>query len=660
MMKASVTLGLVFGAALFAVLVMSAQEASAATVADIPNNAWSGSGTSYPEPPVNADGTVSYNPFQVGSVKTTNTLMGSGSASIIDANPTLANEYGLGFDLKTNYGYFQNVIYGAKQVDLNKKFTQKSNLYFGDSSSKSGDGLGFVLVSDPSELGKAGLLTGNSLSIWGSAVDANGPTALALPNSFAIVMDTLADHNRQAVSATESNLDQDVNYGSSAKQYVGYGYPSQSSMYKNENISTPSNDKPNWKLNYSNSSDTGYQNGGNYNLVTNTLNNGAWQKFQVDWVPDGSGGGKLTYTLKICDSSGNVQQTITRTVTWSKSDVTAIFGGTTTVTWGYVGSRLNGTEPHVVTFDQIGPTEVSLSSHLADMDTNAQVTSAQLDQSYVQTYEITMPVDSPDWPSDASKMSAILQTSKNYSFVKNSDGKVDVAIGLKVYHAEYIDAQHIKISDTNPGIDPITAKSVNKGDGSSSQPTDNLIQTEVKATGTDKSLEGKSTVTIRMGTGDTIRQAGTVLPVPQKDSSTTTNILLPSFTFEPFSVADFLTTTRHEGKATTNASNKLTVTTDGKGVITLDVYLKPFGGLAQGYTGGKVDLSFTFNGQPVKLTDVGKTEKQKLSLGTSVPDTSIDEPKLTVHRLTNVTTGHKKAYLDWTVGVVPATEAAAK
>ena len=652
-MKASVTLGLVFGAALFAVQPVAAGAAiSTDTLNSALNFNWSqnSSTSAFPEPAANADGTRSYNPFDSSSMQVAN-------ASILSGN-----DLGWGISLKSDSLVYPAKSYATQTVDLSKSFTQKSNVYFG--SKDAGDGVSFVMTSNSAAFdATSSVFAGSSVGIWGfSTSDGGSPAETAIKNSFAIVMDTHADQGYGTQTSMQSDMDTDVNYtGSSSKQYVGYGYPDQSSMYKKSKANSAVYD-----LNFGNTSNSGYATGGNYDLVKNTLNNGGWHQLTVNWMPDATGGGKLTYKLTIRDTSGAVVQTISKTVTWSKADVTAIFGtDTSKVFLGYIGSGSSmstigaGSQaPQAVTFQQVGTTDVSLSSHLVDINTGAQVTSAQLDQSYVQTYEITMAKDSPDWPSDDSKMSAILQTSKNYSFVKNSDGKVDVAIGLNVYEATYIDAQHIKIED----IDPITAKSVNKGDGSSSQTTDNLIQVEVKATDTDKSLEGKSTVTIMMGTGDTIRQAGTVLPVPQAQK--VTNIPIPTFTFGSFSIAQFMTGFTDEGTATTSKDNQLAVTTDGNtSNVKMTVALEPFTDLAPNYTGGKVKLKFSFGGEgkgkDVELTDNGA--EQQLFSETSIPDTSVGKtPVITIGKLPNVTTGQKSANLDWTVAVTPPVTAATK
>lgn len=629
--KASVTSILVIGAALFAVMSGRTVMTSAATVADISDNAWQGV-TSFSEPAANDDGTVSYNPFTTDSV--------SGGTVI----PAAANGYGLGLDMAASY--LPTKAYGTQTLDLSKAFTHKSNVYFGGSSvTTSGDGMSFVLARSATPFTNNNVLPGSAAGIWGTVMEAGrSPADWAIQNSFVITMDTNADTGIQEVSSLSNNMDDDVDYsGSSSKQYVGYGYPGLSSMYKDDDKT----DNQYYTLNYGNKSDTGYKNGGNYDLVKNTLNTGGWHQLQVDWVPDGSGGGKLTYTLKIRGTAGTVQQTIKRTVTWSKADIDTIFGsGTTKLTWGYIASAIGKDEPHAVTFEQMGDVSASLDARLIDEYTGDSAQTTQLNQKYAQSYDINMPEDSATWPTSGT-LSVRLATNKNYSFVKNTSGTVDVAIAGTVYKAVYDDAQHVHI-DT---ISPLSAAIMKKANNS-------LIQVEVEATGTDKSLEGQSTMMIRMGSGSTIRQASAVLPVPQEQKRT--QIQFPSFTFGHYGIADFMTGITGKGAVSYKEGDEMAVNTDSKTTnVKLSVALAPFTDLAPNYTGGHVHLKFGFRGQNVNVTD--NNQAVQVFSESKVPDVSSDElPSITVDKMPNVTAGEKTTSLQWTVEVTPAVSAASK
>lgn len=643
MLKAGVTLGLVFGAALFAVH-GGLHAVSAATIADIPSDAWSKSGTSLPEPPANVDGSPSYMPFATGDVNID-------GGTLIDALPSSANNFGLGISFGSG-SLMTGKVNMAQALDLSKKFTHESNLYFGGSGVTSGDGLTFMLAKDvKNSFGAGFVMAGSSLGVYGQVLTPPAgagsggssvtPDKSAIPDSFVITMDTHKDQGYSAPSAMQSNMDDFVNYSGGSTQYVGYGYPGKSDMYKEDNKTSGQY----YALKYDNTSDSGYANGGNYNLVNGTLNTGGWHQFKVSWVPDGSGGGKLTYALKVRDSSGNVSQTISRTITWTKANINDIFGaGTTSLTWGYVSSAYNGNEPHAVTFAQMGNVDVALSSSIVDENSGQPVTATSKGGKYLQLYEVNMADSSTAWPASGT-LSLVLTTNKNYAFVQNTDGTVNVNIIGKSYKATVINDQQVRVDN----IPAITYAGIQAS-------TDKNIDAEVQAVGTDKSLTDPLT-TIVMGGGSTIRTAQTALPVPT--AQTVTNILIPSFTFGTYGITQFMTGFTDEGTATTSKDNQLAVTTDGNtNNVRMTVALNPVDDLAPGYTGGKVQLKFDFGGNNVDLTDDG-TEKQLFSEST-IPDTSVGKmPVLTVGKVPNVTTGAKNASLTWTVAVTPPVTVAA-
>lgn len=297
MLKAGVTLGLVFGAALFAVSVTGVWKASAASIADYTDKAWSNSGTSYPEPTPNADGSASFNPFDASTISTPS--MNGISSTLIKGDG-----FGLGVDMAKSASeitLYPKTFSSTNTLDLSKPFKQQSNVYFGDSSAAGNSaGMSFVLSADPNafQLDKQNFhpFAGSGIGVWGTIVTGSQsgsttPNNTAIQNSFVIAMDTHADQNFTDPSTFNANMDDDVNYsGSSSKQYVGYGYPGLPSMYKADTLADQK-----YTLNFSNSSNSGYANGGNYDLVTGSLTNGGWHQLTVSWAPDGSGGGKLTY-----------------------------------------------------------------------------------------------------------------------------------------------------------------------------------------------------------------------------------------------------------------------------------------------------------------------------------------------------------------------------
>lgn len=482
------------------------------------------------------------------------------------------------------------------------------------------------------------------------SIPGNSPAFTAIPSSFAIVMDTHKDQGYPAEYASIANADETVKYDG-ASEYIGYGYPNQTTMYQNSTTGK-------FSLRYDNTDDSGYDGGGNYTPIQNNLYDGAWHQFEVAWNPDGNGGGKLTYKLNA--GSGSDINTISRTVTWSAQDIADIFGaGTTEVSWGYVGSASTLTNPTLtstnpgqfVSFVNMRDVDVTLDSDLYDKDTDSAVTQTQKGKEYRQFYNIKMGESSTKWPASGD-LSLELTTNKNYKFVTNSAGEVSVFVLGTKYFAKPTDDQHVKV-DGIPAIDYDQIKSMDAKN----------VMARVEAIGTDASLTDPLT-TIVMGGGSTIRQAQTTLPVPQENLAKVTNIPIPTFTFGSFSIAQFMTGFTDEGTATTSKDNQLAVTTDGNtSNVKMTVALEPFTDLAPNYTGGKVKLKFSFGGEgkgkDVELTDDGA--EQQLFSETSIPDTSVGKtPVITIGKMPNVTTGQKSASLDWTVAVTPPVTAATK
>lgn len=630
MLKASVTLGLVFGAALFAVqpVVVGAE-----SIGDI--GSWPSS--IVPEPPKNPGGADGFVPIEANSVNPVN-------ATPLRPVGSTTSDYVLGYQLPPSNSQPAR-LFMNQSLDLSKKFVHKSNIFFG-ASDLTGDGVSFVMAKDMQKTLKNNfVLPGSTMGVWGlMSVPGVSPSGNAIPSSFAIVMDTHKDQGAAAEYASVANADENVNYNG-ASDYIGYGYPNQTTMYQDSSTQK-------YSLRYANTDDVGYDGGGNYTPIQKNLYDGAWHQFEVTWDPDGNGGGKLTYKLNT--GSGSSISTISRTVTWSAQDVADIFGaGTTEVSWGYVGSASTLTNPDLtssnpgqfVSFVNMGDVDVTLDSVLYEKEANTVATQTQKGQEYRQYYDINMGESSTTWPASGD-LNLVLSTNKNYKFVTNGDGKVTVYVLGKKYLATPTDDQHVEVNDI-PAIDYDQIKSS----------TEKNAWALVEASGTDASLTDSLT-TIVMGGGSTIRQAQMALPVPQENLSTTTNILIPSFTFGTYGITQFMTGFTDEGTATTSKDNQLAVTTDGTtSNVRMTVALNPVDDLAPGYTGGKVQLKFDFGGNNVDLTDDG-TEKQLFSEST-IPDTSVGKtPVLTVGKVPNVTTGAKNASLTWTVAVTPPVTAA--
>lgn len=640
-MKASVTLGLVFGAALFAVQPVAV---GAESIGDI--GTWPSSVVS--EPPKNPGGSDGYVPIDANAVSPV------GGAKALQPIGSTASDYVLGYQLPPSNSNPAR-LFMNQSLDLSKKFVHKSNIYFG-ASNLTGDGVSFVMAKDmQTTLKNNFVLPGSTMGIWGlmSASGGDSPAKSAIPSSFAIVMDTHKDQGYSAEYASVANADANVKYDG-ASDYVGYGYPSQTTMYENN----PDSLMGGFKLRYDNTDDSSYDGGGNYTPVQNNLYDGTWHQFEVNWIPDGNGGGKLTYKLNT--GSGSNISTVSRTITWSAQDVADIFGaGTTEVSWGYVGSASTLTNPTMtstnpgqfVSFVNMGDVEVTLDSALYDEDTDSAVTQTQRGKEYRQFYNINMGESSTKWPASGD-LSLELTTNKNYKFVTNSDGEVSVHVLDKEYLVKPTDDQHVEV-DGIPAIDYDQIKSMAAKN----------VWARVEAIGTDASLTDPLT-TIVMGGGSTIRKAQTTLPVPQENLAKVTNILIPTFSFGSYSVAQFMTGFTDEGTATTSKDNQLAVTTDGNtSNVKMTVALEPFTDLAPNYTGGKVKLKFSFGGEgkgkDVELTDNGA--EHQLFSETSIPDTSVGKtPVITIGKLPNVTTGQKSANLDWTVAVTPPVTAATK
>ncbi|QVI35192.1 lectin [Lacticaseibacillus chiayiensis] len=256
----------------------------------------------------------------------------------------------VGLELNVNKAGQTGSVWSNKPfVDLDKSsFKLDMQIYLGNSSSGA-DGLAFALAGDRPTKPMSG---GASLGIWGITGKSGGkPIDIAttgLPNSFAIAVDT--KRSIDGLIAT-TGMDQRVGYPvlGSSNQYIGSGYPGQSSMY--------AIGFPNYKteLIFNNSE---FPN--NAKVLSSKINNGSWHNLSVEWNKSDTGG-ELSYTL-----SGSGIDTVTRALTWTDQQINDIFGYKRKLFLGFTSATGDAFEPHVVAiksladFVTVNKTEVTL------------------------------------------------------------------------------------------------------------------------------------------------------------------------------------------------------------------------------------------------------------------------------------------------------------
>lgn len=551
-------------------------------------------------------------------------------------------------------------IWSVDTLNLRNSFHAKMNLYFGDEPDPA-DGMAFAMTG--SEI-KQVYGNGGSLGVWATEVK-NGTNAL--PNSFVVTFDTYRNGDL---------WDKNVTYPTAnGGQYMGWGFPA---LYRNQydwNTRTAQSYNPELYWNQGaadggigaasmNGNRPGQGLGGNMALAADqSMTDGKWHSFTVDWVADSShdGGGQLTFSFEA--ASGSV---LTKTLTWTAADVTKAFGGPN-VYWGFTGATGDNKEQGVVVFESIpGLVDANLATKVTDSEGKASGASVYqgtvLNQSYTLTYDGSGSKQSFPTPGNngAGTLDVQLQTGSNYGFIVDDQGQIDVTVNYSDGTTQHVKGEHVTDPVTTPTLAGKLVTVANrvklsglkgfdkaKGDGQKMTITAPIVATTLGAA--DASANAGVIV------GNNAQYKGevsvpAVIPNPVEMTA-------PNFNFGTLSVGQITQGVKAlPGKLTdesgaTNTTGIYTKFPLGKD-YQLTAAMQSFN-LGTGYTPGSATINFTYNGKPYHLADNG-TAQSLFRNPPTVPNSKVTDVSLDLAAYPQIAANKTyKAEIDWTLAVGP-------
>ncbi|MCX2455297.1 lectin-like domain-containing protein [Lacticaseibacillus nasuensis] len=616
-------------------------------------------GSGIPEPIDQETGLPAYVPFdQVLSTTNIdgNTITGSSSTLLTNAS---GNNVGTQVTKKIEQS---GSIWSVDTLNLKNSFHAKMNLYFGNELDPA-DGLAFAMTKD-----KPNKVNGNggSLGVWGT--DGKNATN-ALQKSFVVTFDTYRNGD---------SWDKNVVYPTqSGGQYVGWGFPGllrNQYLWDTKTAIDPYVPVLQWNTNAADaglstadigSGRTGQPGvGGNMALAADqSMTDGKWHSFTVDWVADSShdGGGQLTFSFEA--ASGSV---LTKTLTWTAADVNKAFG-TTDVFWGFTGATGKNKEQGVVVFESIpGLVDANLATKVTDSAGNATGASVYqgttLNQSYTLTYNGNDSKQSFPMPGNnvAATLDAQLQTGSNYGYVVGADGKVDVTVTLPGGTPQTVKG--------DPVTDPVETLTLA---GKSVKVANRVKLTGLagfdKAKGDGQTLKlSAPIVATTIGAADASTNAGVIIgnnaqykgevSVPAVIENPV-ELTVPYFQFGTLSVGQITKGVTGQPGQLVNAAGAA----DTTGIHTkfplgknykLTAAVQSFN-LGTGYTPGSAKINFTYNGKAFKLPDDG-TAQNLFTNQTVAPDSKVTNVSLDLAAYPQIAANKTyKANIDWTLAVGP-------
>ena len=551
-------------------------------------------------------------------------------------------------------------IWSVDTLNLKNSFHAKMNLYFG-SELDPADGLAFAMTKDkPTKVNG----NGGSLGVWATEVK-NGTNAL--PHSFVVTFDTYRNGDL---------WDKNVTYPTAnGGQYMGWGFPA---WYRNQydwNTRTAQSFNPELYWNQGaadggigaasmNGSRPGQGLGGNMALGTDqSMTDGKWHSFTVDWVADSShdGGGQLTFSFEA--ASGSV---LTKTLTWTAADVMKAFDSTN-VFWGFTGATGKNKEQGVVVFESIpGLVDANLATKVTDSAGNATGASVYqgttLNQSYTLTYNGNDSKQSFPMPGNnvAATLDVQLQTGSNYGYVVGADGKVDVTVTLPGGTPQTVKGEPV----TEP-VETLTLA------GKSVKVANRVKLTGLagfdKAKGDGQTLKlSAPIVATTIGAADASTNAGVIIgnnaqykgkvSVPAVIENPV-ELTVPYFQFGTLSVGQITKGVTGQPGQLVNAAGAA----DTTGIHTkfplgknykLTAAVQSFN-LGTGYTPSSAKINFTYNGKAFKLPDDG-TAQNLFTNQTVAPDSKVTDVSLDLAAYPQITANKTyQAEIDWTLAVGP-------
>ena len=313
----------------------------------------------------------------------------------------------------------------ANKLDLTKNDTIKFWAYFGASSSKSSDGLAFVMQNDPNGTGAASAFTkktvvGETLGVWGvdNYTNRKDPAEIAatgIQNSWALEFDSFSNTK---TSYSDAGSGSAFDYGIKG-QHIASGYPGLAAQYTPEKVTGLTI----WGIIGTNRYFTQVHDNVQPNL---SLSDGQWHHVVLDW---NAAAKTMTSTYDDINVDGTANANAVTQV--HPIDTSQFNSADGKVNWGIMGTNGGNTGNSLVVFETVpnltldGAADVKV----VDKSKNREVTTgtkvkAKDDLEY--TYTLTYTEGQMDWDHITAKIDLPKAVTFSEVTIKYADGSTQL------------------------------------------------------------------------------------------------------------------------------------------------------------------------------------------------------------------------------------------
>jgi len=306
----------------------------------------------------------------------------------------------------------------ANRIDLNQDTTLSMWLYFGESKSKAGDGLAFVMQNDPNGTAAAASFTnqniiGETMGVWGvdddkSRTDPAAIAATGIQNSWALEFDTYSNTSSSYSDAGSGNA---FDVGIKG-QHMATGYPGSADTYLNKKVTQLF-----WADRYL------FTQAHTNPVPSLSLTDAAWHHLVLKWHASTK---TMTYTLNDVNPDGTANANpITQT---EVIDTSQFHSNDGLVRWGFVGTNGSNAGNSLVVFESISHLKIDVDANVKvfDKSKNREVTTGtkvKAKDELEYTYNVNYLDGQIDWDRLTAKLDLPKAVTFSEASIKYADGK---------------------------------------------------------------------------------------------------------------------------------------------------------------------------------------------------------------------------------------------
>jgi len=307
------------------------------------------------------------------------------------------------------------------RIDLNKDTTLSMWLYFGDSKSKAGDGLAFVMQNDPNGTAAASSFTnqniiGETMGVWGvdddkSRTDSAEIAATAIQNSWALEFDT---YSNTSSSYSDAGSGSAFDVGIKG-QHMATGYPGLADTYINKKVTQLL-----WADRYL------FTQAHTNPVPSLSLTDATWHHLVLKWDAASQ---TMTYTLNDVNPDGSANANpITRSEVIDTSQFHSADG---LVRWGFVGTNGSNAGNSLVVFEKISQLNIDVAADVKvyDKTKNRDVTTGskvKAKDELEYTYNVNYLDGHIDWDRITAKLDLPKAVTFSEASITYADGKTQI------------------------------------------------------------------------------------------------------------------------------------------------------------------------------------------------------------------------------------------